>query len=157
MTNHLVRRVHLTLMASALMFGMSTVASAEVTLNVSVPFAAVIANPCLGEPVALSGELHVLLSIQPTGNGLHISSHFNPQGVSGTGLVTGAKYQGTGVTRTSVFIDAPPPFDFTFVNNFRIIGQGQANNYDVHSNFHIAVNAANEITASVTNINITCH
>jgi hypothetical protein len=57
---------------------------------------------------------------------------------------------------TSVFIEPPPPFDMTLVNNFRIIGAGDANNFMVHTTVHVTVNANGEVTASVTNTDVTC-
>jgi hypothetical protein len=139
-----------------LAFGISAPALAAVQTNIFIPFAATIFNPCLGEPVALTGTLHVLVIMQQTGNGTRFLSHAQPQGIEGTGLVSGASYRGTGVTMMSVFIDLPPPFDMTSVNNFRIIGAGDANNYMVHTTMHITVNANDEVTANVANTNVSC-
>jgi hypothetical protein len=60
------------------------------------------------------------------------------------------------VTQTSVFVEQPPPFDVTFVNNFRIIGASDANNFMVHTTVHMTVNANGEVTATVLNTNISC-
>ena len=139
-----------------LFLGMSAPLSAEVVQNLSVPFNQVIANACLGEAVALSGELHVLVVQQQTGNGTMVTSHYQPQGVVGTGLTSGAKYRATGVTRNTMFTDAAPPFDFTYINNFRIIGAGEANNYMVHSTIHTTVNAKGEVTVEVTKTEVKC-
>ena len=65
----------------ALSFGTSAPTLAEVVTNVSIPFNATIANACLGEPVALTGNLHLLIMMQETGNGTHMLTHAQPQGI----------------------------------------------------------------------------
>jgi hypothetical protein len=127
------------------------------TTSQRVPLNLVIANPCLGEPVQLTGNLHLLFHITITDNGtIHVKQQANPQGVPGTGLVSGAKYQGTGVTESVLNLIGPPPVTTTFVNNFRIIGQGPANNYLVHTNTHLTINANGEPTAEVINASVEC-
>ena len=44
----------------------------------------------------------------------------------------------------------------TFVNNFRIIGQGSGNNFLVHETLHITVNADGTITVFHDNFSIDC-
>lgn len=102
------------------------------------------ANGGIGEYVHLTGELHDLIHITelPSG-GYRFMVLDNPQGVSGFGLTTGVKYQGTGVTQgwTNVLY---PGEVHTHVNNFRIIGQGPGNNYLVHDDFHFTINPTGE-------------
>jgi len=78
----------------------------------------------------------------------------NPQGVSGFSLTTGTKYQATGITRDN--FSGRFGFEETFVNNFRIIGQGPGNNFLVHENFHITVNANGTVTSFHDNFSIEC-
>lgn len=129
------------------------------TDNVKVPIDIFVFVPCAaggaGEFVVLSGTLHMLFrtTIDSRG-GFHSKFHFQPQGVSGTGLTTGAKYQATGVTQGTD--NGKVGFVSTFVNNFRVIGQGPGNNFMIHENFHITVNANGEVTAFVDNFRVTC-
>src|SRR5213082_3095488 len=91
----------------------------EIDLTVFVPCAAGGA----GELVDLSGPLHTLITFTINGNNVSGKTHFQPQGISGTGETTGDKYQATGVTQESFkgsFQNGQ--FGDTFVNNFRIIG-----------------------------------
>src|SRR5437870_11727085 len=44
----------------------------------------------------------------------------------------------------------------TFVNNFRIIGQARGNNFLIHENFHITINANGRVTAFVDNFSVDC-
>lgn len=140
-------------LAVAMLF--ASVASAEVTLHLQVPFNTLLTDPCLGELVELSGTIHVLASATETGNGLRLMSHSNPQGVSGTGLTSGAGYRAVGVTTTTTF-QAPDSLDLMFVNVFAIIGKGPASNSTLHQNVHVTMNALGEITASVDNIHVSC-
>jgi hypothetical protein len=98
------------------------------------------ANGGLGELVALSGQLHDVFHLTLDGRGgFHVKTHNNPQGVSGVGLTTGTKYQGTGVTQERLNLKIGERS--TFINNFRIVGQGPGNNFLVHENVHVTINA----------------
>jgi len=131
-----------------------------VTTNLSVPIEPFFvfvpcANGGSGEVISLTGPLHILIrvTIDDVG-GFHDKFHFQPQGVSGTGLTTGDKYQGTGVTQGQS--NGKVGFETTFVNNFRMIGQGPGNNFLVHNTFHFTVNANGTMTAFVDNFSIEC-
>ena len=143
------------------MLGMRSV-QAAVTTNISVPFDGFsvfvpCANNGAGELVIFEGNLHILFS--STINNNHVSGkfHFQPQGLTGTGTVTGDKYQATGVTQdmfSGSFINGQ--FEFTYVDNFRIIGQGPGNNYLVHENIHVTINANGVVTAFIDNLSVDC-
>lgn len=137
-------------------------ASAKATTfndNVKIPIEIFVFVPCAaggaGEFVSLSGSLHVLFvtTIDSRG-GFHSKFHNQPQGITGTGFTTGAKYQGTGVTQGT--FNGKVGFENTFVNNFKIVGQGPGNNFMIHENFHVTVNANGEVTASVDNFSVKC-
>jgi len=128
------------------------------TVNSFFPIDLTVFVPCanggLGEDVELSGTLHDLISVTINDNSLHVKTHDQPQGISGTGLVTGDKYQATGVTQEE--FNTSFGLQDTFVNNFRIIGQGNGNNFLVHENFHITINANGTVTALHDNFSIDC-
>jgi hypothetical protein len=152
------RLISLCLAATLVMFGLGpATARAEVVTNVVVPITIVVDIPCAPDIVILSGELHTLVTqVVDSNGGIHIKSHSQPQGISGVGLLTGAKYQATGVTQEH-FNDHPGlPLEDTFVNNFRIIGQGPGNNFLVHTTLHITVNANGVVTANVINARTDC-
>lgn len=127
--------------------------------NVKVPINISVFVPCAaggaGEVVNLSGTLHVLFhtTIDASG-GFHSTFLSQPQGVSGTGLTTGDKYQGTGESQST--FNGKVGFESTFVSNFKIIGQGPGNNFLVHENFHVTVNPNGEVTAFVDNFSVEC-
>ena len=130
------------------------------TSSAKVPIDLYVFVPCAlggtGEEVHLTGNLHELMHFTANANGgFQVDSHFQPQGLSGIGLTSGAKYQGTGVTSDSFKVSGLP-YEETFINNFRIIGQGPGNNFLVHENFHVTVNANGEMTAFADNFRVEC-
>jgi hypothetical protein len=132
------------------------------TINQDFPIAIDTFVPCAnggaGEVVALSGTIHEVFHVTINSNGgATIKILDNPQGVSGVGLTTGAKYRGTGVTQDIFSLSGNNgQYSETFINNFRVVGQGPGNNFLVHETFHITFNANGELTASVDNISTTC-
>lgn len=72
-----------------------------------------------------------------------------PAGVRGIGQTTGDKYQGTGVTRQDFNASTLAfPLVFTYVNNFRIIGAGRANNLLIHEVAQLMINANGVVTVA---------
>jgi hypothetical protein len=128
--------------------------TSEINLTVFVPCAAGGA----GELVDLSGPLHTLITFTLNGNNVSGTAHFQPQGLSGTGDTTGDKYQATGVTKDTSFKVSfqNGQAQQTFVNNFRIIGQGPGNNFLVHEQAHITINANGIVTVLHDNSSVVC-
>ena len=108
-----------------------------------------------GETVTISGSLHVVshTTVNDAGHVL-IMTHFQPQGITGTGSVSGDRYRATGVTR-STFRGRVGESD-TYVNNFLLIGPGPNNNYTVHETFHFTINANGELTVVTGDLRIDC-
>lgn len=131
--------------------------------STSVPFAQLQFVPCAdegnGELVLISGILHIVTAVNfDNAGGVHIKTHFQPQGATGTGLTTGDTYRAVGVTQEHFNVNAGGlPFTDTFVNNFRLIGTGGgAARYHVHAVFHITVNENGDVTANFVNVSVTC-
>jgi hypothetical protein len=140
---------------------LSTSANAAVVVNDKTDINLSVFVPCavggVGEIIDLSGPLHTLISTTLTGNSVSGYFHFQPQGLSGTGETTGAKYNGTGVTEQSFKSSLQNgQANLTHVNNFRIIGQGAGNNYLVHETLHITINADGTLTVFHDNFSIDC-
>ena len=148
-------------LASSLAAAVSAQAVA-ITTNDFVPFAQAVLVPCAnggaGEVVLISGTLHVQNHITINDNRASIKVHFQPQGAGGVGLTTGDQYNATGVTQEH---DSLPltngATEFTFINNFRIIGQGPDNNLQVHQTVHVTVNANGDVTTIVDNSSVDCN
>ena len=129
------------------------------TFSTSFPIDTVVNVPCAnggaGEDVHITGTIHDLFHITvDAAGGLHVKTHDNPQDVTGVGLTTGASYQGTGVTQQEFDVTAGE--QDTFVDNFRIVGQGPGNNFLVHETFHLTVNANGDVTVVFDNLSVDC-
>jgi hypothetical protein len=130
-----------------------------VTTNFTQPLDLFVFVPCAangaGEFVHLSGPLHILFTtVIDDQGGFHSKFQNQPQGISGTGLTTGDKYQATG--ETSGTFNGKVGFEQTFENNFKIVGQGPGNNFMIHETFHITVNPNGTLTVFVDKISIVC-
>ena len=149
------------LATAAMALAMLTSAQAAVETNISEPYSMYVYIPCgnggTGDYVYLEGNLHVLLSYTLNGNSYSGTSHYQPQGVTGSSLTTGAKYQATGIT-TDHFKGSLQngQYAYTYVNNFRIIGQGAAGNYLVHDTYHVTFNANGTMAVSHDNFGVEC-
>jgi hypothetical protein len=139
----------------------ATVAQAAVIIKTSTPLDLSVFVPCAnggaGEIVDLSGRLHTVNSLTINGNNFSVKDHSQPQGVSGTGETTGAKYQGTGVTQDQFggsFVNGQ--FHETNINRFDIIGQGPGNNLSIHETAHFTVNANGTLTVVFDKFSADC-
>jgi hypothetical protein len=83
-------------------------------------------------------------------------SSTNPQGITGVGLTSGATYHATGETQGTTTIKAKGGISDTFVNNFKIIGEGSAPNFLQTDVIHLTVNANGDVTATVEKSMIRC-
>ena len=125
----------------------------NINLSVFIPCAAGGA----GEVADLSGPLHTLISFTINGNNVSGYFHFQPQGITGTGETTGLQYQATGLTEQSFKSSLQNgQANLTFVNNFRIIGQGPGNNYLGHETMHLTINADGTLPVSFDNLTVDC-
>ena len=137
-------------------------AATSFTVSTETPFSDSGPVPCAnggaGEQVDLSGSLHELFHVTVDDSGaVHVTAHDNPQGINGVGETTGAKYQATGVTEDHENQGSGGlPVTFTYVNNFRVIGQGPGNNFLFHENMHVTINADGTVTVSTDNARFTC-
>jgi len=136
-------------------------ASAAIEMNDETDINLTVFIPCaaggVGEVVDLAGPLHTLITFTINGNNVSGFFHFQPQGISGTGETTGDKYQATGVTQESFKTSLQNgQANLTFVNNFRIIGQGPGNNFLMHETLHITINANGTLTVFHDNFSVDC-
>ena len=115
------------------------------------------ANDGHGEYVDVSGTTHVTLNFTVSANGSTLVMHVNPQGLVGVGQTTGNIYRATGVTQVATTVAADGyPYEYTVVNNFRFIGPGSGNNYNLHSLQHATVNANGSMTVFIDSFSTDC-
>ncbi len=150
------------LLGAALVLGPVGAAVGEVVFNDRFPFSQTVFVPCaaggMGEFLVVSGTLHVQIHETVDGSGgYHFGAMVNAIGLAGVGLETGTLYRATGGNNEINNIGANgSPFSGTFVNNFRLIGTGGGESYQVHQTVHVTVNPNGMVTSSVSNANITC-
>jgi hypothetical protein len=114
------------------------------------------ANGGLGEDVFVAGNFHDVFHVTLDGSGgAHVVIVHNPQGVSGTGLITGVKYQGVGTFLQDAG-NVKVGEEHTSVANQLLIGQGPGNNLLMHTDFHFTVLANGTVTSFHDNISIEC-
>jgi hypothetical protein len=157
---HLTTRAVLFVSSFVLSFKAAPPAT-TVTTNEFIPFSQATFVPCAnggaGEIVLVSGTLHVLSHTTINGNNASLKTHFQPQGARGIGQVTGDEYNAVGVTQEHDKIPlSGSAGEFTFINNFRLIGPGPNNNLMVHQTIHMTVNANGTVTSQVDNSTTDC-
>jgi hypothetical protein len=167
MKTFLFRRTTLGLVLAITLLALSLTGPAfaqalAITTNDFVPFAQANLVPCAnggaGELVLVQGTLHIQQHITINGNRATVKSHFQPQGAGGTGLTTGDTYNAVGVTQeVDTIALTGGANEFTFVNNFRLIGQGPNNNLQVHQLVHVTINADGTVTTVVDNTSVECN
>ena len=137
-------------MTLALAAGMALAQANSFTSSVKVPLDEIFDNPCTGEPVHFTGELHILFhQTEDANGGFHVQTHFQPQGVSGTGLLSGEQYRGVGVTRDETYFPPGEFREFTYVNRFYMISAGPSDNMLETATIHVTFNANGEPTAEL--------
>jgi hypothetical protein len=131
-------------------------------VNINIPTQFHAQNPCaggrFGEIVVFTGNQHLVFFESSMSNG-HLNSklQWNADDVTGIGQYTGFTYRATGVTQEHTITDVTLPYDFTMINNYHIIGQGQATDMDLHETMHVTIDANGNLSAWVTDYNFSCH
>lgn len=129
----------------------AVVSSTQLTLPLKRTLWISCANDGLGEDVTIEGELEIRThSTEDENGGVRLTTHVRPSGVVGVGEVSGLRYRGTGGTfEGEGYATDGHPAVYSFVNNFRIIGQGPGNNLSMHMTIHQSMNASGELSADV--------
>jgi hypothetical protein len=134
-------------------------AAQTITTVEQIPVEETLFVPCgaggAGEDVHLAGKVNQVfhVTLDNTG-GAHVKLHSSDQGISGTGLTTGDKYQRTGATNSQFNTKVGEEHTITLIINF--ISQGNENNFLAHVTEHVTVNANGIVTAEVLNISVEC-
>jgi hypothetical protein len=144
-------------LALGVLFLLSGTAVGAVQVNERVPIDQVVVIPCTGDTLTLEGDLHVLFTYTVNDNSVSAIEHFNPQGVTAVADPSGAMYRATGMTATSSRASlVNGAANFTWVNNFRMIGTAGAATYFVHEVVHTTVNADGTVTSDFSHVTIDC-
>ena len=129
------------------------------TTQTVIPFTVVETNPCTGEAVSLTGELHVVTRFGfDSAGGIHSVDVTNTMGpLRGVAFVTGTVYQANETVSVTISKSGPTPqFELTMVMSEVLISQGKTPNFVVHTTVHVTVNANALPTADVLNTKAEC-
>jgi hypothetical protein len=111
-----------------------------------------------GEEIQLTGQANLVFHVtRDNTGGAHIKLHGNYEGVTGTGLTTGDKYQATLTINQAAYIEnGDEDRQATFLTKINLIGQGDASNLLGRMTIHATVNADGTVTAVVINVSLEC-
>jgi hypothetical protein len=126
------------------------------TTNVTIEIPAVVYdNPCVGEPVALHGSLHLVLTVaSDQAGGFHIGNHLNAS-YAGTGLVSGVPYRASD-NKQDVWNTRELPASHTTTMMTRLISQGGVGNAILFTTVTTTIDANGVPTATVGNQWVEC-
>jgi len=129
------------------------------TTQTTIPISFTETNPCTGEAVPLTGELHIISRFAfDNAGGIHSVDITNTMGpLRGVALITGTVYQANETVSSTINKNGPSPqFEFTIVLSEVLISQGATPNFVVHTTVHATVNANALPTAQVLNTKADC-
>lgn len=144
------------LVAVLLAAALSIAAGVVSNTTVPIPPNRVLADPCTGEGVLVTGEVHqVMVQTIDANGGTHTEMHFNVEGVSGVGLITGTHYRGIHTETHSTNSSDSGASEFTTVIDIKLIAEGSASNLTIRDVLiHTTVNADGTTTATVDNMSV---
>jgi hypothetical protein len=127
--------------------------------NITINIPAMITdNPCAGgEPVALTGALHLTESVTTDSRGgFHLVQTLNTQGLSGQGLVSGKKYTSSQIQEDNFYTQPPFPVVVTNIHHITLQSQTGLANFLFALDLHTTINANGVPTATVDNFRCEC-
>lgn len=134
-------------------FGQAT----TTTTNETIPFTGNAFNPCNGDQVTFSGNLHVVNTMTTNASGgTHLKTHINYQSVTGTGIPSGITYNVRTVTNEVVNDNDGPQSTATVISTVKLIAHGPALNFFLRTVLHITINANGETTSQVQEVSFEC-
>lgn len=127
------------------------------TVNELIDYTVMISVPCAGDIIQFEGQIHVTNHVTMNKDRVTVKFLHNRQGLSGTGLISGDKYQATGVTQytqTGPLVNGQ--YSLTYPTTFNVVGQGTGNNLMFHTTFHFTVNTDGTVITEVKEISFEC-
>jgi hypothetical protein len=129
-------------------------ALAETVVNMTIPINSTVTNPCNGENVAESGNIHELFHVTIDSNGgYHSDIHVNMQDVKGVGD------QGNTYTIPGLFhgsFNGQVGSESTFTGTFNVISTGSAPNFIMQEDTHATVHPDGTVTSTHADFRTAC-
>jgi hypothetical protein len=135
----------------------ATGAHAANIVNITINVPAMVVNGCADDVVALSGDLHMVISETADGSGgYHMQRTTNYDQLKGAGLVTGVPYTAQTTSEDSWYAGAPFPSTHTPGDQVEYLAQGATDNFVLHLRTHVTVTANGAPAATVDEIRADC-
>ena len=129
-------------------------AMAAVTTNIEIPISGAIMNPCNGETLTFTGNVHIIATVTFDGSGgFHNVMNDNIH-VTATGSF-GNEYEGNEEDHFELN-GRVNGGEQTVSTTFSAIGKGSAPNAEMHALEHITVNNNGTVTVSFSNFTSSC-
>jgi type 1 fimbria pilin len=143
------------LLALALLLLASPARAAQIAnITINIP-ATVYDNPCVGEQVSLSGQLHLILNVTTdSSGGYHFVSKWNAS-YTGTGLTSGATYKASESKQES-WSASQLPASHTTTSVVKLISKGGAQNAYLYTTTTTTIDANLVATVTVDSVSIDC-
>lgn len=124
--------------------------------NLMIPFEFSDVNPCTGEIIYVSGDLHVRAKLSYDANGgQHFQLAANYQGMTGYGQTTGLKY--VAVSNQPIISNTiTPQEEETLLLTQRFISQSKEANYLLDIRFHLVTTANGDMKVTIDEFKIRC-
>ena len=123
---------------------------AAVVLNDTFPISGTVINPCNGELVPFTGDVHIVIRETTNGaGGFNFGIHENIH-ATGTGAPSGAKYELNAVVNEEInnfFFTGPGATEATIVLNEVFAAQGNVPNFTLKILEHITITPNGDITS----------
>jgi hypothetical protein len=102
----------------------------------------------------VTGTIHLVAVVTAdSSGGTHTEMHFNVQGVSGVGLISGTQYRGIHTETHSSNSNGPAPSEFTTRIDIKLISEGSSSNLTIRDALlHVTVNANGTVTAMIDSL-----
>lgn len=115
---------------------------AAVVFNEIIPYDWTTTNPCTGEDIHISGNIHMIntKTIDASG-GVHMIMHQNDQDVSGVGLTSGDKYQVQGGEHIEFISQDGTAGTYKGTVTMKLISKGSGDNFILHKVIHATIDA----------------
>jgi hypothetical protein len=125
-----------------------------VNVTINIP-AAVYDNPCLGEAVALHGDLHLLISVDTdSAGGYHYLSTWNAS-YAGTGLDSGVAYRASERKQES-WTARELPASHTTTSVIQLVSKGGAPNAVLTTTVTTTIGADGVVTVTLDGTSVDC-
>ena len=112
---------------------------------------------CVGEPINITARTKIVLQqVVIPGDRFHGTFQMTEQGSSGVGMDTGLPYRFVQSQSESVRIEGGLPYTGNAIFDRRVISQGSAPNFHLHSVFHFTINANGELVVDRNEISRVC-